>query len=59
MPDELREYLEDLRDHWRDPYWWADHTFLQTCIACGLVGMIGLVFKWGELTMEAKMRPAP
>ncbi len=56
--DELRDYLDELRENWRNAYWWADHTFLQTVLACTLVGMIGLVFKWAELSLEARMRPA-
>lgn len=57
MPDELRAYLEDVRENWRDSYWWADHVFLQTALACLLAGMIGFMFKWGELLLESKLRP--
>lgn len=54
--DELRAYLAELRENYGDPYWWADHTFLQTMVACGLAGMIGLVFKWAELSLEQRLR---
>jgi hypothetical protein len=59
MSDELREYLDELRENWRDAYWWADHTFLRTLLVCGLAGMIGLMFKAAELHIEGRMRPQP
>jgi len=59
MPDEVREYLTELRDNWRDAYWWADHAFLQTVLLCTLAGMIGVAFKALELHIEGRMRPQP
>lgn len=36
----MREFLEDLRNHWDDSYWWADHQLLMAC----LVGLVSLSF---------------
>jgi len=57
MPDEVREYLSELRENWRDSYWWADHAMLQTVLLCVMAGMIGVSFKALELYIEQKMRP--
>lgn len=54
--DDWREYLEQLREGWRDPYYWADHQLELAAITATLVGAIGLTFKWLELTLEARMQ---
>lgn len=53
--DRLQEFLEDLRDHWDDAYWWADHQLFQTVLACMIVGALGLAFKYVELRMTQQM----
>lgn len=57
--DRLQEFLDDLRTNWDNAYWWADHTVLQTALACILVGVIGLGFKWAELRLQNSMIGAP
>jgi hypothetical protein len=55
MGDRAREFAEELRLHWDDPYWWADHQLLQTVLACTIVGVLSIGFKYLELRMAQQM----
>lgn len=57
--ERIKEYIEDVRLHWDDAYWWADHQIEQTIIACVAIGIIGLAFKYAELSLERTMTGAP
>lgn len=42
--DDLRDWWEDLRENWNDPYWRADHPEVQAFIIAVVTGVIGLAF---------------
>lgn len=44
----MSEFLHELRDNWRDSYWWADHQWLMVV----LLGLIGLAFHGLHLWMD-------
>jgi hypothetical protein len=50
--ERLNDFVQDFREHWDDAYWWADHQLLQTALACTVVGVMGLAFKYAELRMQ-------
>ena len=54
---ELRELADELRQEWRNGYWWADHQALRVILMSLAAGMIGLVFHYAELRMSAAMTP--
>jgi hypothetical protein len=43
---EIREYLEDLRDHWDDSYWRADHPEVMAVVCAIVTGALGLLFTY-------------
>ena len=48
---QIREYLEDLRDHWDDHYWHARHPEVMAVMLAVLTGAIGLLFAWLQARM--------
>lgn len=44
----MSEFLQDLRDHWNDSYWWADHQLLLAV----LLGIVSLGFHALKLWMD-------
>lgn len=42
----VREYLEDLRDHWDDAYWRADHPEVMAVTLALVTGALGLMFAY-------------
>ncbi|HET7047864.1 MAG TPA: hypothetical protein VFI54_06290 [Solirubrobacteraceae bacterium] len=55
----MREWLEDVRDHWNDPYWRLDHPELAITVASILTGIIGLLFAWLQAKLTARyQRPS-
>ena len=42
--DRLREWWAELREHWDDPYWRADHPELVAVCIAFATGIIGLLF---------------
>ena len=49
----MREFFEELREHWDDAYWWADRQLL-LAIALGLVaGVLDLFFVWLKIKIAA------
>lgn len=40
----MREFIEELRDNWRNSYWWADHQGLRAFLIGVMLGVLGLVF---------------
>lgn len=55
MPERAREFLEELREHWDDVYWWADHPTLRTILVCGVAAIVGLIAEYGKLRMQRTM----
>lgn len=49
-----REKLAELRDHWDDSYWWADHPTLRIAILSVVSGIVGLVFLWAQLELKRR-----
>jgi len=56
MPEWLKDLLEDLRENWRDSYWWTDHPELRAAIVAIITGLIGLIFLQVELALRARYR---
>lgn len=50
-----REYLEELREHWDDSYWRADHPEVLAVVIALLTGAIGLAFAW----LESRIKSTP
>lgn len=53
----MGEYLREMWERRGDGYYWADHQLELAVLAALLAGSIGLVFKWAELRLEAKITP--
>lgn len=56
MLEWLQDQLRDLRDHWDDRYWWADHAELRAALIAIITGILGLMFAWLQLTLERRYR---
>ncbi len=52
----MKDWLEELRDHWSDAYWHADHPEVKALALAILTGLIGLVFVWLELRLRHRYR---
>lgn len=50
--ERINEFLEELRAHWDDHYWWARHQALQLALLGILSGVISLFFTY----LEARVR---
>jgi len=46
--DGLRDFWQEIRDHWDDHYWWMRHPELQIMLLSVISGVIGLLFAWLE-----------
>lgn len=57
MRDYAAELAAELAEHWRDPYWWADHPALRTFLLGLLAGVVGLAVKYAELRLVRAMTP--
>lgn len=58
MRDRARDYLQDLREHWDDHYWRADHPELElgaALIAGVLFAMVRLTFTTLELLVRRRL----
>lgn len=51
----MREFLEELRDHWDDGYYWADRQLLLAVLVALCAGAISLGFTYLELRMKGAM----
>jgi hypothetical protein len=51
----MREYLEELREHWNDSYWRADHIEVTAALAAIITGLIGLMFAWLETILRREV----
>lgn len=56
MPDRIRDFLEDARDHWDDHYWRADHPEFTAVVVAVATGIIGLLFTWLNAKILARYR---
>lgn len=54
----MSEFLSELRDHWSDGYWWADHQLELAVLVAVLAGTIELVFAYLKLRMTRAMAVA-
>jgi hypothetical protein len=52
----VREYLEELREHWTDSYWRADHPEVMAALVAVITGLVGLAFAWLQAQL---LRPRP
>jgi hypothetical protein len=52
----MKEWLEDLRDHWDDAYWHADHPEVKAILIAIITALIGLLFAWLQVRMENHYR---
>lgn len=48
----MRNFLDELREHWDDGYWWADRQILLAIV----LGLIGLAFFTMRLLLERRLR---
>lgn len=56
MTDRLREFIEDLRLHWDDHYWWARHPMLQAALLAVVAGAVSLLFTILETRVKLRAR---
>src|SRR6185437_4786615 len=49
--DDIRDWWEELRENWQDPYWRADHPEVQAFIVAVITGTIGLIFAFLEAAL--------
>lgn len=50
----MTEFLSDLREHWNDGYWWAEHQIELAVIVALVTGFLGVGFAY----LEARVRKA-
>jgi ABC-type Fe3+ transport system permease subunit len=50
------EWLKELRDHWNDHYWRADHPEVTAVLVAILSGLVGLLFAYLQARMERHYR---
>lgn len=50
--DRLRDFIDDLREHWDDDYWWARHQVFRASLVAIIVGAIGLFFTYLETRVQ-------
>jgi hypothetical protein len=56
--DRAKDFLSELRDHWDDHYWWANHPALRIALLAVVSGAIGLLFTWLETRIKLTARAA-
>lgn len=49
------DLLRELRENWRDSYWWLDHQWLRVLLLSVLSGMLGLAFVALEHTLRQRL----
>jgi hypothetical protein len=42
--DEVKHWLEEIRENWDDPYWRVDHPEVMAVLVAIITGVIGLAF---------------
>lgn len=52
----MREYLEELREHWDDSYWRADHPEVMAVLIGLITGILGLLFAYLETAMRKALQ---
>lgn len=58
----MREYLQDLRDNWRDDYWRADHPEFQMLVAVAgflVMGLLRIGFNIVDLLITRRLTDVP
>lgn len=48
MIDRIRELIDELRENWRDHYWWLRHPYLQAALLAIVSGVLGVMFAYLE-----------
>lgn len=56
--DSVREWWAELREHWDDHYWHADHPEVRAVLVALIVGLVGLVFAWFEALIFTRYKGA-
>jgi len=56
--DSVREWWAELREHWDDYYWHADHPEVRAVLVALIVGLVGLVFAWFEALIFTRYKGA-
>lgn len=54
--DRLTDMLRDIRDHWDDAYWRADHPEFVAFLVAVVGGIVGLAFAYLQARLTAKYR---
>lgn len=52
---EAREWLEELRDNWDDPYWRVDHPEVMAVLVAVITGIIGLAFAVVQALIQRRL----
>lgn len=55
----MSEFFAELREHWDDGYWWADHQLEAAILAALVAGLLELGFAYVKLRMTRAMAVAP
>jgi hypothetical protein len=58
LRDQVREYLEELRENWDDPYWRADHPEVVAAMIAIVTGAISLIFTTIDLLIRRSLSHA-
>lgn len=56
MTDRIKEYLQEARDRWDDPYWRLDHPEVTATIIALITGLVGLLFAYVQARLQARYR---
>lgn len=51
----MKEYLEDLRENFTNPYWWADHWVEQTIAIVCIYGVGSIFFHIIDIRLAARL----
>lgn len=51
----MREFLDELREHWDDGYWWADRQLLLAVLVCVATGLLELALTYLKARITASV----
>lgn len=52
----MKDFLDELKLHWDDAYWWADRQWMLLILLTGFASITGVLQKYCELKMEIKYK---
>jgi hypothetical protein len=58
LADKAREFFAELREHWDDSYWWADHPALRVLLLSLIAAAVELSRRYLELRLARAMEAA-